>query len=73
MKAAWLENQHDVQAALIQVFTVCPRSSDPFYIVTDYVNWVTTSWTDGIVVVKIFVASISSIFLMTLKRCCIQE
>ena len=24
--------------------TVCPRSSDPFYIVTHYVNWVTTSW-----------------------------
>ena len=25
--------------------TVCPRSSDPFYIVTYYVKWVTTSWT----------------------------
>ena len=29
--------------------TVCPRSSDPFYIVTYYIKWVTTSWTDGIV------------------------
>jgi len=25
-------------------YTICPRSSDPFYIVT-YVKWVTTSWT----------------------------
>ena len=28
--------------------TVCPRSSDQFYIVTYYMKWVTTSWTDGI-------------------------
>ena len=27
--------------------TGCPRSSDPFYIVTYYIIWVTTSWTDG--------------------------
>ena len=27
--------------------TVCPRSSDPFYIVIYYKKWVTTSWTDG--------------------------
>ena len=27
--------------------TVCPRSSDPFHIVTYYIKWVTTSWTDG--------------------------
>ena len=27
--------------------TVCPRSSDPFYIVT-YIKWLTTSWTDNI-------------------------
>ena len=25
--------------------TVCPRSSDPFYIVSYYIKWVTTSWT----------------------------
>ena len=24
---------------------VCPRSSDPFHIVSYYINWVTTSWT----------------------------
>ena len=28
------------------VATVCPRSSDPFYIITYYMKWVTTSWTD---------------------------
>ena len=28
--------------------TVCPRSSDPFYIVTYYIKWVTTSWTYSI-------------------------
>ena len=26
-------------------FTVCPRSSYPFYIVSHYIKWVTTSWT----------------------------
>ena len=25
--------------------TVCPRSCDPFYIITYYIKWVTTSWT----------------------------
>ena len=27
--------------------SVCPRSSDPFYLVTYFKTWVTTSWTDG--------------------------
>ena len=26
--------------------TICPRSIDPFYIVTNYIKWVKTSWTD---------------------------
>ena len=26
-------------------YTVCPRSSDPFYIVSYNIKWVTTSWT----------------------------
>ena len=30
------------RAATVQV-TICPKSSDPFYIVTYYLNWVTTS------------------------------
>ena len=25
--------------------TICLRSSDPFYIVSYYIKWVTTSWT----------------------------
>ena len=29
--------------------TVCPRSSDPFAIVTYSIKYVTTSWTDGII------------------------
>ena len=30
------------------LYTVCPRSSDPFYILTYYIELDTTSWTDGI-------------------------
>ena len=32
------------------LYTVChcPGSSDPFYVVTYYINWVTTSWTHSI-------------------------
>ena len=26
---------------------MCPGSIDPFYRVTYYIKWVTTSWTDG--------------------------
>ena len=28
-----------------KICTVCPGSSDPFYIVSYYINWVTSSWT----------------------------
>ena len=28
--------------------TMCPRSSDPFYIVSYKIKWVTTSWTHSI-------------------------
>ena len=28
--------------------TICPRSSDPFYIASYYIKWVTTSWTHSI-------------------------
>ena len=28
--------------------TICPRSSDPSYIVTYHIKWVTTSWTHSI-------------------------
>ena len=30
---------------VVTLTTVCPRSNDPFYIVTYYIKWVTTSWT----------------------------
>ena len=30
-------------------YTVCPRSSDQFYVVTYYIKWVTTSWTHSII------------------------
>ena len=30
------------------VITICLRSLDPIYIVTYYIKWVTTSWTDSI-------------------------
>ena len=37
-------------------YTVCPRSSDPVYIVTYYIEWVNTSWTDGNKKVKIYIS-----------------
>ena len=36
---------YEVLHALIH--TICPRSSDPFYIVTYDIKWVTISWTNG--------------------------
>ena len=32
--------------------TICLRSSDPFYIVSYYIIWVTTSWTHSILTTK---------------------
>ena len=26
-------------------YTVCPRSGDPFYVVSYYIKWLNTSWT----------------------------
>ena len=34
---------------VVTSYTVCPGSSDPFYIVSYIIKWVTTSWTFGIV------------------------
>ena len=36
-----------LHAAIVLIFgdTVCPRSSDPYYIVSYYSKWITTSWT----------------------------
>ena len=33
---------------LCRYYTMCPRSSDPFYIVSYYIKWVITSWTHSI-------------------------
>ena len=32
-------------STLLSLYTICPRSSDPFYVVSYYIKWVTTSWT----------------------------
>ena len=34
------------------IATVCPGSSDPFYIVTYYIKWITTSWTYSIILTQ---------------------
>ena len=39
----------------IFAFTICPRSSDPFYIVSYYIKWVTTSWTYSMSHYKTFI------------------
>ena len=35
----------DVELRPLRKYSVCPRSSDPFYVVTYYIKWVTTYWT----------------------------
>ena len=30
-----------------QLYTACPRILDPIYILTFYISWVKTSWTDS--------------------------
>ena len=37
--------------------TICPRRSDPFYIVSYYIKWVTNSWTDGMIFCNMFSCS----------------
>ena len=39
------EPEHRTRGIDSRLYTVCPRSSDPFYIVRYYIQWVTTSWT----------------------------
>ena len=39
---------------VLNKYTVCPRSSDPLYVVTYYIKWVTTSWTDSTSVKGLF-------------------
>ena len=42
--------QHRIESQHIFLYTLCPRSSDPFYTVTYFMKWVTTSLTEGICV-----------------------
>ena len=41
------------------LFTVCPSSSDPFYIVSYYIKWVTTSWTHSISLCHLKICSLT--------------
>ena len=47
--------------------TVCPRSSDPFHVVTYYIQWANTSWTDGSLN-KIFVIQYRQNFFLDVKK-----
>ena len=38
---------------LYSINTVCPRISDPFHIVTHFIKWVTSSWTDSAFVLMV--------------------
>ena len=45
---------HKVGEHLVDVSvssTICPRSLDPFYIVSYYINWAMTSWTYSFVII----------------------
>ena len=33
--------------------TICPRSSDPFYTVTCYIEWITTPWTETCIIKQV--------------------
>ena len=52
---------------------MCSRSSDPFYIVTYYIDWVTTSWTYSIsyvfTVSLLCLLSVSYIMVVFLSFC----
>ena len=47
----FLFDVHTLRTSTLSFFSgnnnVWPKSSDPFYIVTYYIKWVTTSWTGG--------------------------
>ena len=42
-------DDQEVSSSLPYSFSyICSRSSYPFYILSYYIEWITTSWTDGI-------------------------
>ena len=56
---------HLEQSDQVSFCTVCPGSSDPFFIVSYYIKWVTTSWTYSIYIrLYIFLAKIRIFFIL---------
>ena len=43
-----LISSDEIHPSLFSFHTMCPRSSDPYYIGSYYMKWVTTSWTYSI-------------------------
>ena len=41
----WVHSKQEHKRHLLKWQNICPSSSYPFYIVTYYIKWVTTSWT----------------------------
>ena len=39
------ENRERCRQTEKKIDTLCPRNSDPFYVLTCYIKWVITSWT----------------------------
>ena len=49
--------------------TVCPRSGDPFYVVTYYIKWVTTSWTDGTIALLQIILKLDILYAFIYAKC----
>ena len=47
--------QHKCDPTNYENYTVCPGGSDPLYVVTYYIKWVTTSWTHSISYKKMYI------------------
>ena len=61
----WVENEQNTHPVC---FTVCPGSSDQFYIVTYYIKWVTTSWTYSTMVQEEPVEGMQRVFMNSRYR-----
>ena len=53
------------------LYTICPRSSDPFYIVPYYIKEVTTSWTKSNCVIHLFLYERSCVCVLCVGKCII--
>ena len=62
----WASSHSEVPGfqVTISYITVCPGRSDPFFIVSYYIKWVTTSWTHSVlyeqVVVFIYILQLTT-------------